>query len=197
MFPHKWAIYLGGWGRECQEKRHFSSPLKSTQSRVLMRCTASFPFFLHVGDRVPHLPTWLWFTNHNPQKSQRADTHALTYLHWLQFIFRASEWVNSYFTLLNELPLPNAEYKVVDIKMVPFLFFWVIIWANIIVYLSIILYQGGFWQKWFSPQRRSKYFPGCRALTLTCTTGMSGWAPGLLSVEREIPHLDRLDITRP
>ena len=41
---------------------------------------------------------------HKSQSARKGGcqrTATRTYLHWLQFIFRASEWVNSYFTLLN------------------------------------------------------------------------------------------------
>ena len=110
-----------GWGGECQEKGIFLvPPWNPPPSRVLMRCTASFPFFLLVGDRVPHLPADCdsQIIILKKVRCQRAATR--TYLHCLQFIFHTSEWVNSYFTLLNEPPLPNAEYKVVD-KNTPFL----------------------------------------------------------------------------
>ena len=79
-------------GTRMPRKRDFScSPLKSTPNRVLMRCTASFPFFLHVGDRVPHLPADCdsQIIIRKKVRCQRAD--ARTYLHWLQFIFHASE----------------------------------------------------------------------------------------------------------
>ena len=66
-----------------------------------------------------------------------------------------------------------------------------------IVSIFIILYQGFFALS--KLKAAIKIFSWIWSAPLLCTTSMSGWAPGLLSVEGEILglHLDRLDITRP
>ena len=98
---------------------------------------------------------------HKSQSARKGGcqrTATRTYLHWLQFIFRASEWVNSYFTLLN-VPLCQMRNTKWWIKT---------------FHIFILTWSFGLFG----------YMTALPCGLYICNT--SGWAPGLLSsVESE------------
>ena len=95
---------MSGRAADCQEKSHLAVkfPLEIHPGLyIALICGAQLIFSCMSLTERPICRQIVIHKSQSARKGGCQRTATRTYLHWLQFIFRASEWVNSYFTLLN------------------------------------------------------------------------------------------------
>ena len=174
-----------GRAADCQEKRHLAVkfPLEIHPGKrlyavqclyIAVICGAQLIFSCMSLTERPICRQIVIHKSQSARKGGCQRTATRTYLHWLQFIFRASEWVNSYFTLLN-VPLcqmRNTKWWIKTFHI--FILTWSFGLFGYMTALPCGLYI-------------------CN--TSGCPGGLQDYSP-LLKV-KPLPCLDRLDIASP